>query len=1106
MELSTNISNKLQLTANKLEKLFPFAFSLDKNLSIQFIGASLIKILPTPQSGNQYFSDLFQLIKPTIEAEIDFDEIEQIESQFSILKIKHVDKVFLKGQFEVNDESGLITFLGTLWTEEYEKLRELGLSYSDFPSFDPIFDIQQLRAVLENEKEDHKKVKNELDIINHASELFLIIHPSGLIKKASKRSLSLLGYKPNELIGVSLQSLLNNTYSINIKDEISNVIQNRKTLEFSTQLLKKLKTSVSVEISISIAESNDDESNIVAIVKDITERLKANEEINNLASFPNENPNPIFRVDDDGNIIFKNISANEIQELEYNNTTYSIQEFWTYIFKDKENESGIHFETLTNKKQITFQVVNRPGHNQKNIYGYDNTIKYQYELLAHENFNRLNNFLESTNDIYYVFYHINTAKNFYTSQWPLFFGFNPTDSAIWQEKRNAIEPEFLAIYDKAVHELHVSGSMIVKYKLKNKITGQFRWILEEAKIKFDSLVNDEIISGRMTDITVNENYQVQIKESEDRFELITESMPVMIWVSNEHNIVTYTNQASRDFYGLDLRNLKNADDYARFIHPDYRKIAIDDWSIKINSKIKCEGQYLAKNKDGKYRWINEIAVPRFMQNGSFLGYIGCCFDLTEERNLLYKVEEEKRKFELISTQSADIIMLLNAEGLIEYASPSIERILGFHENELIGNKFSSLLEDSKNEIIKELNENQKTNRVSSFRMKDSKGLFKWIEASSNIFSETNIKEKKIIVHLRDINEQYTAQSMLIENEAKYRNLFSNMNLGIMEVDINEKILYVNPAFERISGFTENELIGKIAPEILLSEISEKEINLHERRNREHGKEGLYEIKIKRKNGSEGTWVISGAPTFDMRGKNRGSIGIHWDVTDIRNLEKKMLFESLQKEKELIEARLYAEEEQREVIGRDLHDGVGQMLAYISVYMNVLKEKEIIEPADIDKAQSTIKKTIDEVRRLSRNLAPPAIKDLGFRDAVIELIGSYAIIPKPLFKLKIYRGQDPSMFLYEQKIMLFRILQELSSNTFKYADADLVEIKIEFDKEQIHLRYKDNGKGFDLATVRKGIGLKGILSRIEFYGGHLKINTKPNKGTEVLINLPFEQIT
>ena len=277
MELSTNISNKLQLTANKLEKLFPFAFSLDKNLSIQFIGVSLIKILPRVQVENQFFSDLFQFIKPTLKAEINFEEIELIESQFSILKIKHLDKVFLKGQFEVDNESGLITFLGTLWTEEYEKLRELGLSYSDFPAFDPIFDIQQLRAVLENEKEDHKNVKNELDIINHASELFIILHPSGLIKKVSKRSLSLIGYKPNELIGLPLQNLLDNSSSINIKDEIKNLIQNRKTFEFSTRLLKKIESTVDVEISISIADTNVSESNIIVIVKDITERLKANQ-------------------------------------------------------------------------------------------------------------------------------------------------------------------------------------------------------------------------------------------------------------------------------------------------------------------------------------------------------------------------------------------------------------------------------------------------------------------------------------------------------------------------------------------------------------------------------------------------------------------------------------------------------------------------------------------------------------------------------------------------------------------------------------------------------------------------------------------------------------
>jgi signal transduction histidine kinase len=212
---------------------------------------------------------------------------------------------------------------------------------------------------------------------------------------------------------------------------------------------------------------------------------------------------------------------------------------------------------------------------------------------------------------------------------------------------------------------------------------------------------------------------------------------------------------------------------------------------------------------------------------------------------------------------------------------------------------------------------------------------------------------------------------------------------------------------------------------------------------------------------------------------------------------------VQKEKELMEARLQAEEEQRDVIGRDLHDGVGQMLAYLSLYFNILKEKDSIAEEDIDKAQVTIKKTIDEVRRLSRNLAPPAIKDLGFREAVIELINSYSIIPKPAFQLKIYKGKDPDRFLHEHKIMMFRVIQELSSNTFKYAHANKVEIKIDQSANGMMLFYHDDGIGFEMGTVKKGIGLKSILSRVEFYGGEVKINTNPGTGFEVFIKLPFE---
>jgi signal transduction histidine kinase len=94
-------------------------------------------------------------------------------------------------------------------------------------------------------------------------------------------------------------------------------------------------------------------------------------------------------------------------------------------------------------------------------------------------------------------------------------------------------------------------------------------------------------------------------------------------------------------------------------------------------------------------------------------------------------------------------------------------------------------------------------------------------------------------------------------------------------------------------------------------------------------------------------------------------------------------------------------------------------------------------------------------------------------------------------------------MHEHKIMMFRVLQELSSNTFKYANANKVDIKIEQNKKGMQMLYQDDGIGFEMATVKKGIGLKSILSRVEFYGGDVKIKTKPGEGIEVFINLPFE---
>jgi len=217
---------------------------------------------------------------------------------------------------------------------------------------------------------------------------------------------------------------------------------------------------------------------------------------------------------------------------------------------------------------------------------------------------------------------------------------------------------------------------------------------------------------------------------------------------------------------------------------------------------------------------------------------------------------------------------------------------------------------------------------------------------------------KIKVPPKEINSNLIEKIKNIEIENKYSNLLSNMDLGIMEVDNSEKILYVNKAFERISGYSSKELTGKIASQILLDEHAQEKINIQERKKRRQGKEGLYEIKIKKKNGEHRNWIISGVPVHDNKNKIKGSIGIHWDITETRKTDSKFLFDSIQKEKQLIEARIKAEENQREIIGRDLHDGIGQMLVYLGLYLKLLKEKKTIKHTDIEKAESTIQKPLD----------------------------------------------------------------------------------------------------------------------------------------------------
>jgi signal transduction histidine kinase len=222
------------------------------------------------------------------------------------------------------------------------------------------------------------------------------------------------------------------------------------------------------------------------------------------------------------------------------------------------------------------------------------------------------------------------------------------------------------------------------------------------------------------------------------------------------------------------------------------------------------------------------------------------------------------------------------------------------------------------------------------------------------------------------------------------------------------------------------------------------------------------------------------------------------------MEQRLVDESIRKEREILEARLQAEEEQRSLIGNELHDSMGQKLGYIDLLLNIQKEQVETDQNLLAKIHTTVKTTIEEMRKLSRLLAPPSISNLGLREAVIELIESYSTFKRPKFHLEIYPTKLESKLQHDKKIMIYRVMQELINNSMKYGNPEQIKLNLQFVENKLIFLYHDDGIGFDAAKTVKGTGLKSIESRLNVYHGKMEIISSKGKGFKANLIIPTDK--
>ncbi|MFM8711619.1 MAG: hypothetical protein ACKOC7_10115, partial [Sphingomonadales bacterium] len=158
-----------------------------------------------------------------------------------------------------------------------------------------------------------------------------------------------------------------------------------------------------------------------------------------------------------------------------------------------------------------------------------------YEVRFH-----LNTLLEVNDTIHYIIYPQRPEKNFFSPRWDKALGFSPQQTLHpLAEKKNGVVLDSLSHYEECIEQLQKNKRVQFRYQYQHPRSGKILSLQEEIIIKFDVLADQEVWSGAITDISEAEFFKEYIAESEKRFKSITDSLPIMIWVTDEEDNITY---------------------------------------------------------------------------------------------------------------------------------------------------------------------------------------------------------------------------------------------------------------------------------------------------------------------------------------------------------------------------------------------------------------------------------------------------------------------------------------------------------------------------------------------------------------------------------------